>query len=270
MRRSGVGSWSHSCDIGRFEDKYSSRASAAAGGGDVHNHRNRRGGDFFDNLARGVDQTPGRIDLDQYSLIVAALGLIDGAGNVFARDGLNSVIDNDLEDFRGGGRAKNKSCRETEKNSGNEIAFHESLFVYKNTLSFMQDGRGFCFGFAGAGVLARPAGQISATGNQAGTAFVGEIRPRPLNKNQHSIAEADEKKNVDEEPCQPGHKTGDMNLAKLGDGCGAADGGEAAFVVIVKSRARRRFALNLAADELGDESCFENRNGRYAGQQFSR
>ena len=49
-----------------------------------------------------------------------------------------------------------------------------------------------------AAVLVGPAGQVGAAGNQASPAFVGEIRPSPLDKNQQAVAKADEKKNVDE------------------------------------------------------------------------
>jgi len=34
-----------------------------------------------------------------------------------------------------------------------------------------------------------PPGKIRAAGNEPGTALVGEIRPRPLGKNQHSVLE---------------------------------------------------------------------------------
>ena len=42
------------------------------------------------------------IHLDQYSLVAAPAGFIDGAGNIFRADGLNGVIDGDFEDLRGG------------------------------------------------------------------------------------------------------------------------------------------------------------------------
>ena len=38
---------------------------------------------LLDDLARGFDQPSRRIDLDQYSLIVASLGLVNGAGDIF-------------------------------------------------------------------------------------------------------------------------------------------------------------------------------------------
>src|SRR5580693_1215948 len=51
---------------------------------------------------------------------------------------------------------------------------------------------------------AGPSGQICAASDEAGSTLVGDIGPCPLNEHQYSIAEADKKKNVDEEPGQPG------------------------------------------------------------------
>ena len=73
--------------------------------------------DLVDDVAGGFDEASGGIDLDQYSLIVAALGFVDGAGDVFLGDGLNGVVDDDLEDFSGGNRTQNKSCHEAKKNT---------------------------------------------------------------------------------------------------------------------------------------------------------
>src|SRR5216684_1539608 len=87
------------------------------------------------------------------------------------------------------------------------------------------------------GMRAAPAGKIRSAGDQAGAALVGEIGPGPLDENQQAVAKSDEEKNVDEKPGQPGDESGDVNLAELGDGGGAADGGQAAFVVVVEGGA---------------------------------
>src|SRR4029077_18866391 len=95
-------------------------------------------------------------------------------------------------------------------------------------------------------VLLDPAGEFVAAGDQAGAALVGEIRPGPLDHHDQAIAESDEEKNVDEEPCQPGEISGQVKLAglsELGDGGGAADGGQAAFVVVPKFAARLIFKV---------------------------
>src|ERR1039458_5292183 len=54
-------------------------------------------------------------------------------------------------------------------------------------LLFVTRGRHFLFGLGRAGVLrteAAPAGKIGAPGDQASAALVGEIRPRPLDKDE--------------------------------------------------------------------------------------
>ena len=85
MRRASVGSGSHGCDVGRFEDEDSSRTGAAAGGRDVEDDGNRRVRDLLDDVAGGFDEASGRIDLDQYGLIVAALRLRRWRGRCIPR-----------------------------------------------------------------------------------------------------------------------------------------------------------------------------------------
>ena len=72
---------------------------------DNHGHRGRC--DLLDDLSRGTDEATRRIHLDQYRLIVAALRFIDGASDVFLADGLNGVINDDLQHLR--------ECRQAEK-----------------------------------------------------------------------------------------------------------------------------------------------------------
>src|SRR5215831_12553089 len=76
--------------------------------------------------------------------------------------------------------------------------------------------------------------QIAATGNQPCAAFVGEIRPRPVDKHEDAITEPDEEENVYEKPRQPSDESGNMNLPELRDRCGSANGGETAFVPVVE------------------------------------
>jgi len=93
------------------------------------------------------------------------------------------------------------------------------------------------FGFRVGGWSLRPSGKIGAAGDEAGSALVGEVRPGPLDENQDAVAEADEEKDVDEEPGEPGEESGDVEFAEVGDSGGAADGGERAFVPVVKGGA---------------------------------
>src|SRR5580692_5328105 len=117
MRRTRVGSRSHGCDVGRFENENSSRTRAAATGCNVDNYRNLRGSDLLEDLPRGIDQPSWRIDLDQYRLITAPLCFVDGPRDIFLRDGLNRVIDDDLENLSGRDRAENANRDEAEKNA---------------------------------------------------------------------------------------------------------------------------------------------------------
>src|SRR6266852_802075 len=126
MSSARVGSRSHGRNIGRFEDEDSRRPGAAAGGGDVENNRNLRVCDPFDDAASGFDKASWSIDLDQYSLIVAALGFVEGAGDVFLGNRLNGVVDDDLEDFRGGIGTQNQQCDEPDQDPRNGTAFHPS------------------------------------------------------------------------------------------------------------------------------------------------
>src|ERR1019366_1313992 len=123
------------------------------------------------------------------------------------------------------------------------------LFMSRHLLStiflllFVTHGRHF-FGLTAAGipgVQTTPAGKTGAACDEAGAALVGGIRPRPLDKHKQAVAEANQEKNVDEQPCQPGHEARDMNLAELCHCGGAADGGEAPFVPVVKRRAGHWF-----------------------------
>src|ERR1700683_2663647 len=103
-------------------------------------------------------------------------------------------------------------------------------------LLFVTDG-GHFFGFASAGISVRsdtPAGKTGAAGDQPSAALVGEIRPCPLDEDQHAVLEPNQKKNVNEEPGQPRDESRDVNLSELRNCGGAADGGEATFIVVVK------------------------------------
>src|SRR5580704_14556443 len=124
MRRARIGSRRHGCDIGRLEDEDSSRTRAAAAGRYVKDDRDLRVRDLVDDVAGRFDESSGRIDLDQYGLIVAALSLVDGAGNVFLGDGLNRIVDNNLQNLGAGDGAEEKSPSQSEKNVRNPSALH--------------------------------------------------------------------------------------------------------------------------------------------------
>src|ERR1700692_1073420 len=126
MRRARIGSGSHGGDVGGFEDEDTRRTGAAAGGGDVEDDGNGGVRDLIDNLASGLDETSGSIDLDPYSLIVAALSFVDSAGNIFLGNRLDGVVDDNLENFGTRERIEKKNGGQAEKHSRNQSSFHES------------------------------------------------------------------------------------------------------------------------------------------------
>src|SRR5262249_53343569 len=106
---------SHSGDVCGHQNEESGRAGAAATRTDVEDDRNLRGGNLFDNVAGGIDESARSVQLDEKSLVVAAPGFVNSSGNVFLGDGLDRVIDDDLENLGvGGGKEK----RQTDEESG--------------------------------------------------------------------------------------------------------------------------------------------------------
>src|SRR5882672_9979138 len=133
-----------------------------------------------------------------------------------------------------------------------------------------RDRHFFSLAFSGShGRRPAPAGKVGASSDETGATLISEIRPCPLNKDQHAVAETDQKKDVDEQPGQPGHEARDVNLAELGDSSGATDGGEAAFVAVVKRRARLNSLDKFSPNEFGDEAALLNGDGRDARQHLA-
>src|SRR5271169_2522500 len=96
----------------------------------------------------------------------------------------------------------------------------ETLFMSRQfrtrifLLLFVNRGRHF-FGLAGAGVpgsVLAPSGKTGAAGDKARAPLVSEIRPSPLDEDENTVAEANQEKNVDEQPGQPGYESRDVNL----------------------------------------------------------
>ena len=72
-------------------------------GRDINDDGNWRRGDFLDDIARGFEKSAGSVQFDQQRLVFIPLGFGQGAANVLIRDGMNRVVDHDLQDFRAGG-----------------------------------------------------------------------------------------------------------------------------------------------------------------------
>src|ERR1044071_6064617 len=101
-----------------------------------------------------------------------------------------------------------------------------------------------------------PAGQVLVSRNQACSAFIGQIRPGPLNQNDQAIAETDQEKYVNRQPRQPGKKTGDVNLSEIGYRGGAPDCGQTPFVPIVEGLSWLSF--QFSGDVVGCGFAFLN------------
>ena len=112
-----------------------------------------------------------------------------------------------------------------------------------------------------------PARQFVTASDQAGAPLVREIGPCPLDHHDETIAEPDQEKNVDEQPRQPGEISRQFELAQLGDGGGAADRGQAAFVVIVKIASR--LMLQVASDGFCDPVPLLDGDRRDSGEHLA-
>src|SRR6185369_14208862 len=77
-----------------------------------------------------------------------------------------------------------------------------------------------------------PAGQSHVPCNQPRSTFVSEVRPGPGDHHHNPVAESDQKKDVYEQPRQPGQKTGNMNLTEVRHGCRSAYGRQTSLVPI--------------------------------------
>src|SRR5580658_4483511 len=128
MRRSGIGSGSHRSHISRIDDENPRGTGAAAGGRNIKDYGNRRVRDFFDDLARGVEQSSGSTDFDQNCLVISELGFIDRARDEFRGDGLDRVVENDFENFSGRRRRQQDRHRDALQNPQNRD-FRHSLEI---------------------------------------------------------------------------------------------------------------------------------------------
>ena len=115
--------------------------------------------------------------------------------------------------------------------------------------------------------LVIPTRQLIITRNQACASFVRKVRPRPLDQHDQPVTEADEKENVDEKPGQPGDEARNMKFPKVSDGGSASDGGETAFVHVVKVLAG--FTCQVTLNVFGRCCSFLYGYRRDSGKHFA-
>src|SRR5436309_6126948 len=75
---------------------------------------------------------------------------------------------------------------------------------------------------------------LPPAGNQSSGALKAHIRPGPVKENDEPVPEADQKKDVDEDPDDPGYKTGKHNPVEVHDSRGSTNGGHRAQVHIME------------------------------------
>src|SRR5947208_2058897 len=75
---------------------------------------------------------------------------------------------------------------------------------------------------------------LPPAGNQASGALKAQIRPGPVKENDEPVPEADQKKDVDENPDDPGKKAGKHDPVEVHDSSGPTDGGHRAQVHIME------------------------------------
>jgi len=72
-------------------------------------------------------------------------------------------------------------------------------------------------------------------GNETHPALIRDVGVSPLQQHAHTIAEADEIQNVDEEPNDPRDEAGQVKASKVRNRLGAPDGGKVALVEVPES-----------------------------------
>src|SRR5579862_3129589 len=95
-------------------------------------------------------------------------------------------------------------------------------------------------------LLCAPTGQLLASGDETRTVRECEVRPRPLEENSDTIAEANQKVDVNGQPREPGHEAAPMCFEGPFDFCDcgeAANRGHVALVEITERLARLAFQV---------------------------
>src|SRR2546422_8281208 len=75
---------------------------------------------------------------------------------------------------------------------------------------------------------------LPPAGNQSSGALKAQIGPGPVKENDEPVSEADQKKDVDEDPDHPGHKAGKRKPVEVHHGSGPTDRGHRAQVHIME------------------------------------
>ena len=104
MSRTRIRPRRHRRDVGAFEDEKSRRRRPAAARSDINNDRYWRCHNLLDDLTRRIQQPARRVQLDQHRLIFISIRFRQRPPNVLIGNGMNGVVDHDLQHFRRGSR----------------------------------------------------------------------------------------------------------------------------------------------------------------------
>src|SRR6266566_2599604 len=81
----------------------------------------------------------------------------------------------------------------------------------------------------------RPRLRLEVTRDQAGTFIEGDISPSPLKEHHDTIAESDQKQDVNKQPRQPCRQSAQMHQVQVGHRFVAADCRHAALIKVPKA-----------------------------------
>jgi len=113
MGGADVGAGSHCRNMGGHGDEDTSGSGPRTWRGDVNNSGNIGGKQFLDNGPHRIHEASRRIHLDDEALGPVLLGLVDGLGDEFGRNGIDHPVDfDDINVFFPGaeGRKGAKGC----------------------------------------------------------------------------------------------------------------------------------------------------------------
>src|SRR6476619_6992136 len=116
--------------------------------------------------------------------------------------------------------------------------------------------------------MARLDREFLGTGNEARATLVVEVGPGPLQHHENAVPEADEERDMDERPDEPGDKSRKLELPDLGHGLAPTDDGELSLVEIPEGRAW--LPSQVAGDGMRDVLAHLDRSLRHAWQRSMR
>jgi hypothetical protein len=123
VRGSRVGPGRHGEDVTGDPDEEARRSGPGAAGGHVADHGRAGVDDLSDDVPHRTVQPPRRVESHEDKGVALLVGPVDGADDVFGRDGLDRAVDGDLENGSGG---EGRKGREKEDQ---DFGAHSALII---------------------------------------------------------------------------------------------------------------------------------------------